>query len=108
VKITVAPFVVRVMEQHMRPGEQSSDEADLKVALAKRVNEVIVTRGMSQSEAAAKIGTTQPKVSQIRQYKLSNISVGRLLQVLVALEQRVDILIRPSEQQSSPGVRVTA
>ena len=92
----------------MRSTSELTDEVELKMALASRVNELIASRGMSQSEAAAKIGTSQPKVSQIRRYKLRNISVGRLLQALVALEQRVDILIRPSVQRISPGVRVAA
>ena len=92
----------------MRSISELTGEGELKRALASRVNELIALRGMSQSEAAAKIGTTQPKVSQIRRYKLRNISVGRLLQTLVALEQRVDILVRPSEQRTSPGVRVAS
>lgn len=92
----------------LRSISELTGEGELKRALASRVNELIALRGMSQSEAAAKIGTTQPKVSQIRRYKLRNISVGRLLQTLVALEQRVDILVRPSEQRTSPGVRVAS
>jgi predicted XRE-type DNA-binding protein len=92
----------------MRSISELTDEVELKAALASRVNELITSRGLSQSEAAAKIGTTQPKISQIRRYKLSSISVGRLLRALVALEQQVDILISPSEQRTSPGVRVAA
>lgn len=92
----------------MRTTSELTDEADLKMALASQVNELIASRGMSQRQAATKIGTTQPKVSQIRCYKLRNISVSRLLQALVALEQRIDIRISPSEQRTSPGVRVAA
>lgn len=92
----------------MQPISELTDEMELKVALASRVNELIASYGMSQIEAAAKIGTTQPKVSQIRRYRLSNISVGRLLRALVALEQRVDILISPTKHSTSPGVRVAA
>lgn len=87
---------------------KASDEAKLKVDLASRLNGLIAQRGMSQSEAAARIGTSQSKVSQISRYKLTNVSVGRLLQALVALEQNIDILIRPSALSATPGVRVAA
>ena len=96
------------MELDMRPNGEASDETKLKVELATRLNELIALRGMSQNEAAAKIGTSQSKVSQISRYRLANVSVGRLLQALVALEQHIDILIRPSEEHAGPGVRVAA
>jgi predicted XRE-type DNA-binding protein len=92
----------------MRPVDEGSEETKLKVELAKRLNELIALGGMSQHQAAAKIGTSQSKVSQISRYRLTNVSVGRLLQALVALEQRIDILIRPSEERAASGVRVAA
>lgn len=92
----------------MRPTGDASDEAKLKVELATRLNQLIALHGMSQMEAAAKIGTSQSKVSQVSRYKLANISVGRLLQALVALEQHIDIVIRPSKENVAPGVRVAA
>lgn len=92
----------------MRPTVEASDETKLKVELAIRLNELIVLRGMSQSEAATKIGTSQSKVSQVSRYKLTKISVGRLLQALVALEQHIDIMIRPSGERGIPSVRVAA
>jgi predicted XRE-type DNA-binding protein len=92
----------------MRPNGEASDETKLKVELATRLNELIALRRMSQNEAAGKIGTSQSKVSQISRYRLTNVSVGRLLQALVALEQHIDILIRPSEEHARPGVRVAA
>jgi predicted XRE-type DNA-binding protein len=92
----------------MRPTDEASDETKLKVKLATRLNELIALRGMSQSEAAAKIGTSQSKVSQVSRYKVANISVCRLLQALVALEQHIDVLIRPSKERATPGVRVAA
>jgi predicted XRE-type DNA-binding protein len=92
----------------MRSSPEATDDIGLKVALAGRINEVISLRGLSQSEAAAEVGTSQPKISQIRRYKLNNISVGRLLQALVALGQRIDIVISPAGERSSPAVRVAA
>jgi predicted XRE-type DNA-binding protein len=95
-------------ELDMVPKVEASDETKLKVELATKLNDLIAQCGMSQSQAAAKIGTSQSKVSQISRYRLANVSVGRLLQALVALEQRIDILIRPTEEHARPGVRVAA
>jgi predicted XRE-type DNA-binding protein len=92
----------------MRSSSEAIDDIGLKVALARRINELISLRGLSQSEAAAEVGTSQPKISQIRHYKLNNISVGRLLQALVALGQRIDIVISPAGERTSPSVRVAA
>jgi predicted XRE-type DNA-binding protein len=92
----------------MNSAKRISEEAELKLALASRVNEIIAMQGLSQSEAALKIGTTQPKVSQIRRYQLRNISVGRLLQALVALEQRIDILIQSTDRSNSASITVAA
>jgi predicted XRE-type DNA-binding protein len=92
----------------MRSISELTHEVELRAALASRFNELIASRGMSQSEAVAKIGTTQPEISQIRRFKLRNISVGRLLQALVALEEHIDILVCPSEQRTSPGLRGAA
>jgi predicted XRE-type DNA-binding protein len=92
----------------MRSTSELTEEAELKVTRASRVNELIALRGVNQREAATKIGTTQPKISQTRRYRPSNISLGRLLQALVAVELRIDIRIRPSEQRKFSGVRVAA
>lgn len=86
--------------------EHESEEWKLKRALADRVNEPISGRGISQNEAAAKIGTTQSKASQINRYNLKNISVGRPLQALVALEQHIDIVIRQSGYRTCARVTV--
>ena len=55
---------------------------------------------------AAITGMTQPKVSQVRRYKLQNISLERLLQALVALDQRVEIVVKPAQRSRQPGITV--
>ena len=40
------------------------------------------------------LGVTQPKVSALRNYKLSGFSVERLMNLLTALDQDVEIVIR--------------
>lgn len=80
-----------------------------KAALALKLNEVIEGRDLSQAEAAAITGMSQPKVSQVRHYKLQNISLERLMQALVALDQHVEIVVQPARRtHSEAGITVAA
>ncbi len=87
-------------------GFDDAKELSAKAALAFKLNELIEQRGLSQTEAAAIIGMTQPKVSQVRRYKLQNISLERLMQALVALDQQVKIVVEPARRAHAPGILV--
>ncbi len=87
-------------------GLEDAEELSAKAALAFKLNELIAQRGMSQTAVAAITGMTQPKVSQVRRYKLQNISLERLLQALVALDQRVEIVVKPAQRSRQPGITV--
>ncbi len=89
-------------------GFDDAEELSAKAALALKLNELVDQRGLSQTEAAAITGMTQPKVSQIRRYKLQNISLERLMQALVSLDQRVEIVVRPARRAHAPGITVAA
>ena len=87
-------------------GLEDAEELSAKAALAFKLNELIAQRGLSQTAVAAITGMTQPKVSQVRRYKLQNISLERLLQALVALDQRVEIVVKPAQRSRQPGITV--
>ena len=53
-------------------------------------------------------GMTQSKVSQVRRYKLLNISLERLMQALVSLDQHVEIVVRPARRNDQAGITVAA
>ncbi len=89
-------------------GFADADELSAKAVLAIKLNELIEARGLSQTEAAHITGMTQPKVSQIRRYKLQNISLERLMQALVSLDQRVEITVKPARRTHAAGVTVAA
>lgn len=84
------------------------DKASAKQVLAVKLNELIDTRQLSQTAVARITGMTQPKVSQIRRYKLQNISLERLMQALVSLDQRVEIVVRPAQRTHGAGITVAA
>ena len=89
-------------------GFADADELSAKAVLAVKLNDLIGKRGLSQTEAAGTTGMTQPKVSQVRRYKLQNISLERLMQALVALDQHVEIVVRPARRAHSAGITVAA
>lgn len=89
-------------------GFDDAEELSTKAVLAVKLNELIAQRNLSQTEAAQITGMTQPKVSQIRRYKLQNISLERLMQALVSLDQRVDIIVRPARRTHAAGITVAS
>lgn len=51
---------------------------------------------------------TQPKVSQVRRYKLRTISVERMMRALVSLGQHVEIVVRPARDERLASITVAA
>lgn len=89
-------------------GFDDAEELSAKAVLAVKLNALIDKRGLSQTAAADITGMTQPKVSQVRRYKLQNISLERLMQALVSLDQHVEIVVRPARQAHVAGITVAA
>ena len=87
-------------------GFDDAEELSPKAALALKLNALIDQRDLSQTAAATITGMTQPKVSQVRRYKLQNISLERLMQALVSLDQRVEIVVQPARRAHAPGITV--
>ncbi|WP_241332060.1 helix-turn-helix domain-containing protein [Burkholderia cenocepacia] len=88
-------------------GFDDATELTAKAALALKLNTLIDKRRLSQTEVAARTGMTQPKVSQVRRYKLQNISLTRLMQALVSLDQHVEIVVQPAQCSRRAGVTVS-
>jgi predicted XRE-type DNA-binding protein len=87
-------------------GFADAEELSAKAALAFKLNELIAQQRLSQAAVAALTGMTQPKVSQVRRYKLQNISLERLLQALVSLDQCIDIVVKPARRTRAAGITV--
>ena len=78
-------------------------ERQTKTRLAFAINELLTKRKLKQREAAELLGIPQPKVSVIMNYRLDNISVERLMEFLMALDQDVEIRIRPRATKGKGG-----
>jgi predicted XRE-type DNA-binding protein len=89
-------------------GFADAEELSAKAILAKKINDILAGRGLTQSEAAELLGMPQPKVSAIRNYKLRGISLERLMQALTALGQHVEIVVTPSSRRSPARIDVAA
>lgn len=89
-------------------GFDDAEELSAKTVLAVKLNSLIEKRNLSQIEAARITGMTQPKVSQVRRYKLQNISLERLMRALVSLDQHVEIVVRPAHRAQGAGIKVAA
>jgi predicted XRE-type DNA-binding protein len=89
-------------------GFDDAEELSAKAVLAVKLNELIEKRALSQIQVAGITGMTQPKVSQVRRYRLQNISLERLMQALVSLDQRVEIVVRPARRAHGAGITVAA
>ena len=66
-------------------GFPDAGELTAKTILAKKLNDVIDSRHLTQSDAAELLEMPQPKVSAIRNYELRGVSLERLRRALTAL-----------------------
>ena len=78
-------------------------ERQTKTRLALAVNELLESRKLKQREIALVLGIPQPKVSALRNYRLDVFSIERLMAFLTALDQDVDIIIRPRAKSAKTG-----
>jgi predicted XRE-type DNA-binding protein len=89
-------------------GLPDADTHALKAELVRRIAALIADRGMTQAEAAAKMGMSQPDVSKMLKGQFRPISLERLMRCLVTLGQSVTIDVGPpTKKTAQPRIRVT-
>ncbi len=84
-------------------GFPDASERQAKLRLAYALNQLLAGRKLPQAEAAKVLGVTQPKVSALQNYKLAGFSVERLMNLLTALDQDVEIVIRRKPRSRKTG-----
>ena len=87
-------------------GYADAEERQTKLRLAHALNTEIARRRLTQADAAEKFGVNQPKVSALARYRLAGFSVERLMTFLTALEQDVEITIKP-KPRSRAAARIS-
>jgi len=88
-------------------GFAEPEEELARAKLASRIRQIVKQRRLTQSAAAAIMGIDQPKVSALLNGRLANFSSERLMRLLTALGQDVDIVLRDKPRSRERGrVRV--
>jgi predicted XRE-type DNA-binding protein len=83
------------------------EEELARAKLASRIRQIVEHRGLTQVAAAKLMEIDQPKVSALLNGRLANFSSDRLLRLLTALGQDVDIILRNAPRHRERGrVRV--
>lgn len=81
-------------------------ERQTKTRLAIAVNDILADRKLKQADAAQILGIPRPRVSALAHYKLNEFSVEKLIGFLTALDQDVEIMIRPRSRGRAGTVSV--
>lgn len=87
-------------------GLPNASEHMAKAELAHQICVLIKDAGLSQREAAARLGVDQPKVSALMRGRLADFSTERLMRFITALNHDVVIKICEPEDDARPSVRV--
>jgi len=81
-------------------GVPNAGEHLVKAQLVFKIDTIMKQRRLKHAEAAALLGIRQPDVSKMLRGEFRQFSVERLLRFLVALDQDVQIVIRPHQNRT--------
>jgi predicted XRE-type DNA-binding protein len=76
-------------------GVPNAEEHLVKAQLVFKIDSLMKERRLKQIDAADLFGITQPDVSKMLRGEFRQFSVERLLRFLVALNQDVEIVVKP-------------
>lgn len=83
---------------------ENPEEELTKAKLVLEIENIIKKQKLTQVDAAAVIGISQPKVSALMRRKLDGFSVERLIHFLNALGQDVDIVVRSKPRNRKQAI----
>ena len=77
-------------------GEDSATTENLKIraALMRKLVGYLETSGMTQSQAAKRLGVTQPRISDLTRGKIDLFSIDSLVNMLSAVGMHVDVRVK--------------
>ncbi len=89
-------------------GIPNAEEHLIKAQLVFKIDTIMKDRGLKQVEAADLFGIRQPDISKMLRGEFRQFSVERLLRFLVALDQDVEIVIKPHRDRNNvPALHVS-
>lgn len=88
-------------------GLPKADDLLAKAELAGKIIGEIERRRLTQNQAAAILGIDQPKISALKQGKLSGFSIERLMRFLLLLGWDIEIIVKAkTNSRSAARLRV--
>ena len=87
-------------------GLPNAEEHQLKAALLVQIKRLVAERELTQTEAAKLIKIKQPDLSKLLRGQFKLVSVEKLMLMLTALDQDVEITIKPRRKRGEAG-RIT-
>ena len=78
----------------------------LKASIVAELFRLIKDRGLTQVKAAKLVGISQPDLSHLLRGDFDDYSAERLMKMLTAFEQDIEIVMKPHRRAGKPG-RIT-
>jgi len=87
-------------------GLPDADELLLKAQIVVALRRLITARKLTQTAAAKRIGIGQPDLSNVLRGRFRGYSAERLMRMLTAFDQDIEITVRPRRRKSKQGGRI--
>jgi predicted XRE-type DNA-binding protein len=87
-------------------GLPNAEEHQLKAALVLQLKRLIAEQDLTQTAAAKLIKLKQPDLSKLLRGQLRLVSVEKLMRMLTAFDQDVEITLKPHRKRGEAG-RIT-
>jgi len=89
-------------------GLADAEKLRIKTGLVIEIRKAVRSQGLTQQEAAKRMGITQPKVSDMVRGEFSNLSERKLMDCLTRLGYDIEIKVRPAKAEIGHLVRAPA
>ena len=80
-------------------GLADADKLKIKTGLVIEIRKAMKNLGLTQQEAAKRMGVTQPKVSDMMRGDFTNLSERKLMDCLTRLGYDIEIKVRPAQAE---------
>lgn len=80
-------------------GLADADKLKIKTGLVIEIRNAMRTLGLTQQDAAKRMGITQPKVSDMLRGDFTNLSERKLMDCLTRLGYDIEIKVRPAKAE---------
>lgn len=84
-------------------GLPNAEEHQLKAALVVQLKRLMAERQLTQTEAAKLVEMKQPDLSKLLRGQLRLVSVEKLMRMLTAFDQDVEIRLKPHRKRGEAG-----